>query len=55
MVMGPFAVDEPTVRVRVEVVVEGFGLNAPVVPVGKPVTENVTGELKPFVGFTVTV
>ena len=51
----PFWVDGVTVRVSADVVVEGLGLNAPVVPVGRPLTENVTGELNPFVGFTVTV
>lgn len=51
----PLAVDELTVRVRVEEVVAGFGLKAPVVPDGKPLTERVTAELKPLVGWMVTV
>jgi hypothetical protein len=51
----PLAVDELTVRVSVEEVVAGFGLKLPVVPEGKPLTENVTAELKPLVGLIVTV
>ena len=38
-----------------EAVVAGFGLKAPVVPVGRPVTEKDTAELKPFTGLMVTV
>ncbi|HAF14620.1 MAG TPA: hypothetical protein DCK99_13170 [Blastocatellia bacterium] len=51
----PPAVDALTVRVRVEEVVAGFGLKFPVVPDGRPLTEKVTGELKPLVGLIVTV
>ena len=40
---------------RVEVAVVGFGLNTPVIPEGRPVTERVAGELKPLVGLSVTV
>ena len=49
------AVDALTVRVSVEEVVAGFGLKFPVVPDGRPLTEKVTGELKPLVGLMVTV
>ena len=42
-------------RVRVVVLVAGFGLNAAVTPVGKPEAENVTFELNPFSGLIVTV
>ncbi len=38
-----------------EEVLVGFGLKLPVVPEGNPLTDRVTGELNPFVGFTVTV
>ena len=51
----PFAVVELTVNVSVEEVVAGFGLKFPVVPDGSPLTEKVTGELKPLVGLMVTV
>jgi hypothetical protein len=49
------AVVEATVRVSVEDVVAGFGLKAPVVPEGRPLTENVTAELNPLVGLMITV
>jgi hypothetical protein len=51
----PLGVDELTVKVSVVDVVAGFGLKEPVVPDGKPATENVTAELKPFTGLIVTV
>ena len=40
------------VKVSVLELVEGFGLNAAVTPLGKPVAEKVTLPLKPFVGAT---
>jgi len=43
------------VKVKVVEVVEGFGLNAAVTPVGKPVAEKVTLPVKPFSGATVIV
>lgn len=43
------------VNVNVLVVVEGFGLNEAVTPVGRVDAENVTLLLKPFVGLTVIV
>jgi hypothetical protein len=51
----PRGVDELTVKVSVVDVVAGFGLKEPVVPEGKPATENVTAELKPFTRLIVTV
>jgi hypothetical protein len=51
----PLAVDELTVNVSAEEVVAGFGLKLPVVPEGRPLTERVTGELKPLLGLIVTV
>jgi hypothetical protein len=51
----PRGVEELTTTVSVEEVVAGFGLNVPVAPVGRPVTEKVTEELKPPVGAIVTV
>jgi len=39
----------------VEVVVAGLGLNAAVVPAGRPLTLRLTGEANPFFGATVTV
>ncbi len=51
----PLGVDELTVKVSFVDVVAGFGLKEPVVPDGKPATENVTPELKPFIGLIVTV
>lgn len=37
------------------VVVPGLGLKVPVAPKGRPVTVNVTGELKPLVRLIVTL
>jgi len=51
----PLGVDESTVKVSVVNVIAEFGLKVPVVPDGKPATENVTAELKPFTGMIVTV
>jgi hypothetical protein len=51
----PLGVDELTVKVSVVDIVVGFGLKEPVVPDGKPGTENVTAELKPFTALIVTV
>ena len=51
----PLGVVERTVKVSVVDVVAGFGLKEPVVPDGKPATENVTAELKPFTGLIVTI
>ena len=42
-------------KLAVLVVLEGFGLNEAVTPVGKVDVENVTLLLKPFVGLTVIV
>ena len=49
------AVEALTVRVNVDEVVVWFGLKTPSVPLGKPLMPRVTGELNPFVLFTVTV
>ena len=51
----PFGVDELTVKVSVVDIIAGFGLKEPVVSDGKPATENITVELKPFTGLIVTV
>ena len=51
----PRGVEELTVTVSVDDVVAGFGLKLPLVPVGSPVTDKVTGELKPPVRPIVTV
>jgi hypothetical protein len=51
----PRGVEAPTTTVRVEEVVAGFGLKLPVAPVGSPVTEKVTDELKPPVRVIGTV
>jgi len=51
----PLGVDESTVKVSVVNVIAEFGLKVPVVPDGKPATENVTVEVKPFTGLIVTV
>ena len=51
----PFGVDERTVKVSVVDVFAGFGPKVLVVSDGKPATENVTSELKPFSGLIVTV
>jgi len=50
----PLGVDEVTVKVSVVDVVAGFGLKEPVVPDGKSATENVTAEVKPFIGLMLT-
>ena len=42
-------------KLAVLVVLEGFGLNEAVTPVGRVDVENVTPLLKPFVGLTVIV
>ena len=44
-----------TLTVIVDEVVVGFGLKEAVTPEGRPLTERLTGELKPFVGLTVIV
>ena len=54
-VAAPMVAVALAVRVKVVEFVEGFGLNAAVTPVGKPVAENVTLPLKPFSGATVIV
>ncbi len=54
-VYDPRAVEELTVKVSVEDVVAGLGMKLPVVPVGRPLTDIVTPELKPPVGLIVTV
>lgn len=46
----PVVAELLTVSVNVLVVVEGFGLNEAVTPVGRLDAENVTALLKPFVG-----
>ena len=51
----PRAVEELTVIVSAEEPVAGFGLKLPVAPAGRPLTDKVTGELKPPVGVIVTV
>jgi hypothetical protein len=54
-VAAPVAAVAPAVKVKVVEVVEGFGLNAAVTPVGKPVAEKVTLPVKPFIAATVIV
>ena len=44
---------DATLIVNTEVVVAGFGLNAPVIPAGQLEVAKLTGELKPFDGVTV--
>ena len=52
----PAFTDRAAVTVSVdEAPLVGFGEKLPVAPLGKPLTDIVTGELKPFVLFTVTV
>ena len=51
----PCAVEELTVIVSAEELVAGFGLKLPVAPAGRPLTDKVTGELKPPVGAIATV
>ena len=51
----PVVAELPALNVNVLVVVEGFGLNEAVTPVGKVDVENVTLLLKPFVGLTLIV
>ena len=51
----PLLVEAFTVRVRVELIVAGFGFHDSVVPAGRPLTESVTGELNPFSRLIVTV
>ena len=51
----PVVAELLTISDNVLVVVEGFGLNEAVTPVGKVDVENVTLLLKPFVGWTVIV
>ena len=51
----PFGAEALTVIFRTEELVAGFGLKLPVAPEGRPVTDRVTGELKPPVGVMVTV
>jgi len=51
----PRAVEELTVIFSAEELVAGFGLKLPVAPVGRPLTDKFTGELKPPVGVIVTV
>ena len=48
----PVVAVELAVKVRVVELVDGFGLNAAVTPVGNPDAENVTLPLKLFVGAT---
>jgi hypothetical protein len=46
----PFATERPAVTVKVDDAADaGFGENVPVAPVGKPLIDIDTGELKPFV------
>lgn len=54
-VAAPVVAEELAVNVTTLVLVAGFGLNAAVTPVGRPVVENVTLPLKPFSGVTVIV
>jgi hypothetical protein len=51
----PRAVEDVTVILSAEELVAGFGLNVPVAPVGRPLTDKFTGELNPPVGVIVTV
>jgi hypothetical protein len=51
----PRAVEELTVILSAEELVAGFGLNVPVAPVGRPLTDKFTGESNPPVGVIVTV
>jgi hypothetical protein len=51
----PRAVEELTVIFSAEELVAGFGLNVPVAPVGRPLTDKFTVELNPPVGVIVTV
>ena len=51
----PCGVEELTVTVNVDDVVAGFGLKLPLVPLGSPLTDKVTDELKPPVCPIVTV
>jgi hypothetical protein len=52
----PEAVPELTVRVKVdEAPVAGLGLNAPVVPAGRPETDRVTPAVNPLVRVMFTV
>ena len=51
----PRGVEEPTTAVNVDEPVAGFGLKLPVAAAGRPLTERVTGELKPPVRPIVTV
>jgi hypothetical protein len=48
-VAAPVVAVEAAVRVNVLVLVPGFGLNAAVIPVGRPDAERVTSPVKPFV------
>ena len=52
---GPTDAESLAVNVRTLVAVVGFVPNAAVTPVGKPVAESVTSELKPLVALTVIV
>jgi hypothetical protein len=49
-VAAPVVADALAVKVSVVELVEGFGLNAAVTPLGRPDAEKVTLPLKPFVG-----
>jgi hypothetical protein len=51
----PRAALKGTVTIIVDVVVAGLGVKVADAPEGRPVTLNVTGELNPFVGVSVTV
>jgi hypothetical protein len=54
-VAAPVVAVAVALKVSVLVVVDGFGLNAAVTPVGKPDAENVTLPLNPLRGVTVIV
>lgn len=51
----PCAVEDLTVIFSVEELVAGFGVNFPVAPEGRPLTDKFTGELNPPVGVIFTV
>jgi hypothetical protein len=54
-VYDPTGVLAELVTERVDDEVDGFGEKLPVIPVGNPLTLNVTWPLKPTTGFTVTL
>jgi hypothetical protein len=51
----PLATPEETVTLKVDEVVAGFGEKLPVAPLGKPLIDKATAELKPFERVILTV